>query len=591
MELTRRQTELLLYLIQSGTPRYGSELAKQFSVTDRTIRNDIQKINDNLSSYRIYIKGEKQSGYFIPGECMMRIREESIVGKIAEQMDFDIPETQNERIVYLTFNMLFGNRYSQEDMEELFYLSPSVVYGDIKALEKWLTGRRINMKLRKAEGKYYLKEEESVIRSLISGIYTQRNNMVMELKYSYFISGGSEFYEMVNHLVPCVVEFMKEENLQLTGRSIQSFAADIALAYYRTSQHYYLTDLPASFPTLKMKLKECLLRYDGRMTILNEEDYGYLLARLKGKDFLGNNPLLQIREETRAAVRGFSKAISRYGITLVHEDYLLNEVESILYIKEHRFYYSISRRQRIFENNPEELYLAALFRYSCHCYYPETELNVHDMARLTVCLKHSVAYEKKKLLLVCDHSRYTAKGLMNEINRLFSDRIVIEGVCSQYEYRAKKEGIDGILTTVSLDETEVPCLELEMSSFVERLGKTEFFLEQLNRREVVSKEMLLTGSNLFEVLCTLLKTVKETEWVTCVDWEYVLHDTEESAVLYRDNDVLNVFIPLLSSDRIRKYEFAYCGAHHGEPYSSVALYIFADNIGMVRSLIRGFPKL
>lgn len=174
MDLSRRQIELLLYLIQSKKPEYGSMLAERLSVTDRTVRNDVLKINRELKEYGVYISASKKDGYYISGDCLSRIRKKGIIKEIAEQFDFDIPETQNERMVYLLFSMIFNNRYSQEDIMELLYLSLSVVYGDLKMMEKWLHNRRIGLELKMENGFYFIDEEESIIRSLISGIYTQR---------------------------------------------------------------------------------------------------------------------------------------------------------------------------------------------------------------------------------------------------------------------------------------------------------------------------------------------------------------------------------------------------------------------------------
>ncbi len=533
---------------------------------------------------RFTSRGEKQSGYYIPGECLMRIREENIIAKIAEQLDFDIPETQNERIVYLTFNMLFGNRYSQEDMEELFFLSPSVVYGDIKALEKWLKGRRISMELRKADGKYYLKEEESVIRSLISGIYTQRNNMVMELKYSYFISGSSEFYETVNELIECVVEFLNEEHLQLSGRSILSFAVDIALAYYRTSQEFYIQSLSETME-LSVRLKEKLLRHDNRFAVLRDEDYGYLLERLRGKDYLSGNPLLSVSNEVRAAVRDFSEAIAKYGKTLSDERNLMSETESILYIKRHRFYYSISRRRRIFENNTEMLYLAVLYTYYCHRYFPEDVFTVHDLARLTVCLKHSISSEKKHLLLVCDSSRYTAEGLKESLERYFADRITVDAIASSYDYRRKKGTADGIISTVPLNETDLPYLEINLISAKDQIGKVEEFLTGLDRSEVVSAGKEAIGNSLEEVLRNLLRELRGESEVSSDDWEYILEDIFRSSVIKGNGRELNVMIPLLHSDCIRRYDLSFAGEYHETPYTSVTLFVLAEETGMIRECL------
>lgn len=576
MELNRRQTELLLYLIQDKNTRYGNKLAEKFSVTDRTIRNDIKWINQELSEFEVYISANKKDGYYISGDCFAKIRDKKILQKIASQFDFDIPETQNERMVYLLFGMLFGNKYTQEDIEELLYLSPSVVYGDLKEMEKWLNSRRIGLVLQKNDGLYSISEEESDVRSLISGIYTQRQNLVLELKYSYFISGSTEFWEQINRLVPFVCGFIEKEGLRLTGKSVYSFATDIALAYFRTSQNFVLLKGP-ELTDIGLRLSRALIDFDEKYRVLVKEDYVFLIERLIGKDYLDPNPFLKTDDKTKDLVAYFGDKIKGLHKTIVHPEYICDEIETILYIRKHRFFYSIHGRRQIFENSLETLYVTVLFNYYFHLFYPEIELNRHDLARITMCLKNSISSEKKHILLVSNADKYTVEQIKNELEDIFGNRICIEKIATGYDYKQNKNGVDGIITTAPINETEIPCQEIEADSLDELIHDVKIFLDALNYSNISIYEEDTKESNLEKIIQALLIDLRRRGLIESDDLEYVLDNIKTSTIFFVRKDNLKIMIPMIRSDQIRQFNIKTAGTYNGARYASLSLFVFSDN--------------
>lgn len=580
MELSRRQIELFLHLIQDRKPKYGSELAETFSVTDRTVRNDIQVINQELAGYGIYISASRKDGYYISGDCLSRIREKKIIQEIAEQFDFDMPETQNERMVYLLFNMLFDSHYSQEDIEDLFYLSPSVVYSDLRMMEKWLKSERFGLELKKKNGFYYIDEEEPVIRSTISGTYTQRSNMVLELKYSYFISGSIEFWEQTYQLISPVLTFLSGENIKLTGRSILSFCIDIALSYYRTSRGLCIkTD--GELSEIGKRLKTALIDYDAKFMALNNSDYIYLMERLAGKDYLNSNPFLTVSERTRELVSAFSQRISQLGEILVSPADVCNEIETLLYIKKHRYYYSVNGKRDIFRNNLESLYLAVLLSYYMHMFYPEIRLNKHDMARLTVCLSNSISSLKKRLLLVCDSSRYTVNIIKEIIERRFSKKAVIDKVATQYDYQEYKHGVEGIITTTLIDETEIPCIEVDINAIDDYIHDIDLFLDALRGSDVIVCKEKTKEKEMEPLLRSLLEDLRQRKLVTSTDFDYLMKNILASSIFCVKQNTLLIMIPMLCAEQFRQFNIRQKGIYNGKDYSQISLLVFSNDISRI----------
>ena len=580
MELSRRQIELLLYLIQDRKPKYGNELADRFSVTDRSIRNDVQKINQELVKYSVYISASKKNGYYISGDSLSRIREKRIIQEIAEQFDFDMPETQNERMVYLLFNMLFNNRYTQEDIEELFYLSPSVVYGDLRVMNKWLKGRRFGLGLRKENGFYYIDEEESVVRSLISGIYTQRPNMVLELKYSYFISGSTEFWKQIYQLIPFVCDFMSNENLTLSGRSIFSFCTDIVLSYYRTSKSFYITR-DTALSEIGKRFRTALVEHDAKLMVLNDYDYVYLMERLAGKDYLSNNPFLTVSKKTEQLVSRFSERVSQLGKLVAHPEDIHNEIETILYIKNHRYYYSINGRRNIFRHNLESLYLTVLLGYYMHMFYPEIELNRHDMAKLTVCMKSSISSVKKRIMLVCDSSRYIVNRTKEKIERIFDEKAVIAVTATQYDYQKYRNNVDGIITTTAIDETEIPCMEIDVNATDDFIYDIGVFMDSLHYSNMDIYEEQTEEKEIDNIIKALLEDLRQRNLITSTDFDYVMNNILACSIFFIRKNTLYIMIPLITSEQIKQFNIKQNGSYNDEEYSTISLLVFSNDISRI----------
>ncbi len=181
--LSRRQTELVLLLLNRADYIKGHEIAGILGVTGRTVRSDIQEINDYFSAYGIRISGDVKKGYCFSDEDIQKLHADLIFDLLAENMNFDYPENSNERIIWILFGLLFGNTYSNEELEDLLYVSHSAVRKDIQALN-FLLNDKTGIRLGRKKDRYYIRAEESRIRDLISGIYTQRSNPVLQTKYS-----------------------------------------------------------------------------------------------------------------------------------------------------------------------------------------------------------------------------------------------------------------------------------------------------------------------------------------------------------------------------------------------------------------------
>ena len=578
MELNRRQLEIIILLMKHEKHVFGSELAGRFSVTPRTIRYDIQQINKVLKEYDASVSADVSSGYYMNEQSLSRMIKGHGMRDIVSALDFNLPETQNERMVYLLFSMAFDNRYTQEDIEELFFVSPSVVYNDMKKMKEWLN-RLTGIELKREKKYYFIDEKESVIRSVLCGIYTQRSNLMLQLKYSYLIAGDFEFQDMIEELCPKTYAFCVKENLHLSGESIYSFSADIVLTYLRVQ---------AGFPMEKQEgktglegvVRSFLKHTSDRYEILQEDDYVYLCRRLIGKDYLTDHDLLPPGREAENAAADFAAALKRFGLTVKDEKLLMQEIEKIIYIHKNRFYYTVDGRRVFLSANRLSHYAALILKYCIQKNVNGIELNEHDTARLAVCLRRNIVFRKYKAALVTDSNRFTADNLSAVINKNFDSEIDIAGIYNHYEFEQCSSVFDLVFTTVPLSSGKGQTLEIDRFDIPGMIRNIRSFLTEFQREEMQVYTGTPQGNGWEETAVLLVKELLEKKEAGILDREYLLKHPKENSLVSVKDGILYITFPLLAARHFKSYHLPLKkpDLYNGEEYREIVLLIFCGNL-------------
>ena len=63
--LNQRDKSLISLILEKRSGIFGKELAKNLNVSDRTIRNDIKRINEELFDCGLQISSDLKHGYFL----------------------------------------------------------------------------------------------------------------------------------------------------------------------------------------------------------------------------------------------------------------------------------------------------------------------------------------------------------------------------------------------------------------------------------------------------------------------------------------------------------------------------------------------
>ena len=147
-----------------------SNLQSLLSISDRTIRNDIQEINSILSAYGAMVKLKRNYGYYIEVSDDKKYSEFLNTFKQHDNKRMNI-DTSTERIKYILNVLLTSDDYiSLDDLSETVFISKNTLNKYIKTIKDIITGYDLEYITKPSLGVKIIGSEEQ-IRKIICRIY------------------------------------------------------------------------------------------------------------------------------------------------------------------------------------------------------------------------------------------------------------------------------------------------------------------------------------------------------------------------------------------------------------------------------------
>ena len=113
-----------------------NDLESLLGITDRTIRNDIQEINNDLEKNGAIIKLKRNHGYYIS------ILDEDKYNKFVKEMDTtednaSLLDSSEDRIKSILYSLLSTNEYvTMDDLAESVFISKNTLNKYIKTIKE-----------------------------------------------------------------------------------------------------------------------------------------------------------------------------------------------------------------------------------------------------------------------------------------------------------------------------------------------------------------------------------------------------------------------------------------------------------------------
>lgn len=462
--LSKRQSHIIDLLNNEMGPMTGKALGKALGVSDRTIRSDVEGINSEYGCE--LIRASRRNGYYVDHELMK-------AQNISSQEV--IPQTAQERCVYLIKELLFRNReINLIDLQERVFVSGYSIDNDLRKIREMIR-KYPGLKLVRSKNNIRLLGDEGDKRRLYKELLMEETkgnfvnlNAIAEIwkdfdllkleddfaeiceKYGYRISemeyplimlhAGVSIERMRNH------NYVSEEETLEEGEGREYQIADELFA--RISDIY------------KVKLvKDEVLRFAG---LLKGKDRLPKAEARKAEEDEGMQQLMQdileiLRNEFDIDLSGdqdFQSGIIAH-IRLLMKRQQNQVAANDLYLQELKRKYPL-----VFE-------MAVRVAW-CIEGYCGTRLNENEISFLALHLgaacERMDASEQYRVVAIIPNSYTMSKPCVDKLMLRFGDRMSIVRVCSFFEERRiLQDNPDMILTTVPLKHhMDIPTVQISL---------------------------------------------------------------------------------------------------------------------------------
>jgi lichenan operon transcriptional antiterminator len=248
--LSLRQRRIV-YCIQNKRKSFitGADIAQQFQITARTVRNDVAEINKQLTGCGILIASEKSKGY------VLDIQSPEALEKLNEVEGVFI--SKEDRVRYIAFQLcLQDSPVNIYDLEDDMLSSYTTIEHDIQIIKQKyvLSGPRIT--LIKTKDSYAFENDERKKRSVL--------NLLFSEDWNYSTKGNIYYnYQFLEEsVVNCIMQetdFWKDKNsISMEDSNIVVLTLAVAIMYYRIQTGHILKDDSSCFIQKKI-IDECIV--------------------------------------------------------------------------------------------------------------------------------------------------------------------------------------------------------------------------------------------------------------------------------------------------------------------------------------------
>lgn len=317
---SNREKKILTLILNANNGIYGSELAKLCNLSDRSIRNEVKKINQLLIKYNCKIESSNKTGYSLSIESKELLNDILSMTPPQEELNqttnSHIPATSEERIIYISLFLLFANSYVTLDyLANLTYVSKTTVRNTIKSLQDMIQNiSNLELEISPIKG-IKLKGLESKKRYLLSLILSRNyeNNLsYIKTAVSIFVTNINAYYSIYD----TYSNAFDATKMVFTDKSIILFSIETIIFINRSLNNYTLEDSYQVDNTNNIELP-----YKEIEQILNikltEQDKNCLIDTLSYKKVISVSSSALNDGEAATIIQEFFKTIKKkYGINL-----------------------------------------------------------------------------------------------------------------------------------------------------------------------------------------------------------------------------------------------------------------------------------
>lgn len=483
MNISHRQEKILEKLSLSQQPSTASQLSKELGVSSKTIRNDIQQLNQ-LSELPV-ILSKAGAGFFLNQKNSLFQQT-----KIEKQSDNSALE--------LLARLLDQKECDFYQLADEFFISESTLDRIVKELNTKIAKNDPRLLIKRRQNQLFIEGDEAAKRR----VFTLFLNQEIETN-KLSLDNYSDYFEEIDlaKLSSIVVKVHQEEGFLINDFSTISFILHLAVLLERVSKKSYLN---ASQSVLKEnKSRQLTLAMVHQLensfgVEIPEKEYAYIYRLYSGSvvsdEDLADKELKRIIEALLVSIDSIFLIDFTQDEKII--DYLMTHVSALYKRSAHQQYLVNPLLEEIKSKFPfvynVSVYASGFLQEKLNIQFPEDEVAYLSLHFLSA-LENIRAHKKKRILLVSPYGVGNQRVVRNQLNKIQEFDIELSVAESIFVMTSEMtEDKSLILTTEALDlKTTVPIYRYE--SFL-----TERDLEKI-------QQILVEENQTPSVLTTFLK--------------------------------------------------------------------------------------
>lgn len=460
--LNERQNSILKYLYNKKDYTTINEISKEFKVSVRTIRYDLDNIEYTLKdNEKIFLVRTPRYGIKLEFKGK---RDILTFSSIFDCVEINSPE---DRVIFIAINLLIGNS-KVEELANMLSVSKNTVVSDLKKAKEILNNLRINVISKAYVGTCIEGDEEDVRYAFINLYYKISNSdnyKLLKMIIDDFDSIKADIEERIHKIESRL-------SLEYSDTSFKELIIIIMYCFIRMGEY---SDFSYSDKYIqeKQQEEEFDVIQDAFADKTNDKkEICYLMKWFKSAkvmSFINDKSDVKMDGNKYLAMRIIEDMEKYTGIDYSNDFDFVNSVVMHFSVAMYRIQNNFKIENPLKEDIKMRLGIIYQITEDVMKKY-ESEIGVEfpDDEVSYMAMHFGAAFERKtqeifdtKALIVCNSGLATA-GLLSARMEVMLPQIQVEGVCrlNNLEDELKNKDVDIIISTVPIRNTDIEYVEV-----------------------------------------------------------------------------------------------------------------------------------
>ncbi|EEA85811.1 BglG family transcription antiterminator [Peptacetobacter hiranonis] len=460
--LNERQNSILKYLYNKKDYTTINEISKEFKVSVRTIRYDLDNIeymlkdNDKISLVRTPRYGIKLE---FKGK-----RDILTFSSIFDCVEINSPE---DRVIFIAINLLIGNS-KVEELANMLSISKNTVVSDLKKAKEILNNLRINV-ISKAYVGTCIEGDEEDVRYAFINLYYKISNAD---NYKLLKMIIDDFDSVKNDIEERIHKVENKLSLEYSDTSFKELIIIIMYCFMRMGEYSNFNYSEEYIHEKEQEEEFEAIQYAFADKTEDKKEICYLMKWFKSAkvmSFINDKSDVKMDGNKYLAMRIIEDMEKYTGIDYSNDFDFVNSVVMHFSVAMYRMQNNFKIENPLKEDIKMRLGIIYQITEDVMKKY-ESEIGVEfpDDEVSYMAMHFGAAFERKtqeifdtKALIVCNSGLATA-GLLSARMEVMLPQIQVEGVCrlNNLEEELKNKDVDIIISTVPIRNTDIEYVEV-----------------------------------------------------------------------------------------------------------------------------------